>query len=162
MPSRWHNSRRFVKRRGVSWTKGSRRANCAIAIPKNWRVCCSSSTTVLCWGGRCTGRVRSTGGYVAKWRPFLGLTGRNRPFESGVTGGKENARHLDENRGTLRLRLLLLYRLRMCESGRKVQTCGLFLCPEAARNSVEGFGVEAPDSLIIENAHLPGWAGSKV
>ena len=56
----------------------------------------------------------------------------------------------------LSLRLLLLYRLRMCESGRKVQTCGLFLCPEAARNSVEGFGVEAPDDLIIENARRFG------
>ena len=37
-----------------------------------------------------------------------------------------------------------------------------FFVSEAARISVEGFGVEASDSLIIENAHHSGWAGSKV
>ena len=73
-----------------------------------------------------------------------------------MTEGEKSTGQTGKSRVTLRLRLLLLYLLRMCESGRKVQTCGLFLCPEAARNSVEGFGVEAPDSLIIENAHLPG------
>jgi hypothetical protein len=58
----------------------------------------------------------------------------------------------------LYLRLLLLYRL-WKSSGRKVKLAAFFVArlaglqedaPGAARNSVEGFGVEAPDSLLKE------------
>jgi len=67
------------------------------------------------------------------------------------------------------MRLLLLYRLLQCESGRKVKLAAFFVArftvskhtPKTARNSVEGFGDEAPDSSTKSSTTLTR-PGSKV
>jgi|GraSoiStandDraft_2_1057267.scaffolds.fasta_scaffold2558111_1 hypothetical protein len=67
------------------------------------------------------------------------------------------------------MRLLLLYRLLQCESGRKVKLAAFFVArftvsnhaERPARNSVEGFGDEAPDSSTKPST-TPNLAGLKV
>jgi cold shock protein len=60
------------------------------------------------------------------------------------------------------MRLLLLYRLWKCKAVARSNLRPFFYALKAARNSVEGFGVEAPDSLIKRVRPQPGRAQSMI